>query len=72
MDKMERRKVQLDATNPLISPALWPIWEKPFRFAGAAKGLRFVLELTLPLPHKVITDGTRLVPDFMEFDQQCG
>ncbi|MGX2011406.1 ATP-binding protein, partial [Enterobacter asburiae] len=24
------------------------------------KGLRFVLEPTLPLPHKVVTDGTRL------------
>ncbi|KMT92618.1 aerobic respiration control sensor protein ArcB, partial [Salmonella enterica subsp. enterica serovar Newport str. 36802] len=36
------------------------------------KGLRFVLEPTLPLPHKVITDGTRLRQIFVEFDQQCG
>ncbi|VEB53514.1 aerobic respiration control sensor protein ArcB [Salmonella enterica subsp. enterica] len=47
-------------TNPLISPALWPIWKNLSGLQAQQKGLRFVLEPTLPLPHKVITDGTRL------------
>lgn len=45
--------------NRLISPASLPIW-KISPHCRRNKGLRFNLEPTLPLPHQVITDGTRL------------
>lgn len=57
MDKMERRKVSL-ITNRLIHQLMADLENLPV--AGAAKRATFVLEPTLPLPHKVITDGTRL------------
>jgi two-component system aerobic respiration control sensor histidine kinase ArcB len=58
MDKMERRKSS-SITSLLISPALWRIW-KTFLACRRSKRAAFCIEPTLPLPHKVITDGTRL------------
>lgn len=58
MDKMERRKVQLD-NQPVDFTSFMADLEN-LSGLQAQQGLRFVLEPTLPLPHKVITDGTRL------------
>ncbi|MFT0098745.1 aerobic respiration two-component sensor histidine kinase ArcB [Salmonella enterica] len=61
MDKMERRKVQLDLDNqPVDFTSFMADLENLSGLQAQQKGLRFVLEPTLPLPHKVITDGTRL------------
>ncbi|EBL4781323.1 aerobic respiration two-component sensor histidine kinase ArcB [Salmonella enterica subsp. enterica serovar Kentucky] len=61
MDKMERRKVQLD-NQPVDFTSFMADLENLSGLQAQQKGLRFVLEptLPLPLPHKVITDGTRL------------
>ncbi|ECF5994327.1 aerobic respiration two-component sensor histidine kinase ArcB [Salmonella enterica subsp. salamae] len=61
MDKMERRKVQLD-NQPIDFTSFMADLENLSGLQAQQKGLRFVLEptLPLPLPHKVITDGTRL------------
>lgn len=59
MDKMERRKVQLD-NQPVDFTSFMADLENLSGLQAQQKGLRFVLEPTLPLPHKVITDGTRL------------
>lgn len=59
MDKMERRKVQLD-NQPIDFTSFMADLENLSGLQAQQKGLRFVLEPTLPLPHKVITDGTRL------------
>ncbi|WP_096884539.1 aerobic respiration two-component sensor histidine kinase ArcB [Escherichia coli] len=59
MDKMERRKVQLD--NQLVDfTSFLADLENLSALQAQQKGLRFNLEPTLPLPHQVITDGTRL------------
>ncbi|EGO8358561.1 aerobic respiration two-component sensor histidine kinase ArcB [Escherichia coli] len=59
MDKMERRKVQLDNQSVDFTSFLADL-ENLSALQTQQKGLRFVLEPTLPLPHQVITDGTRL------------
>ncbi|EFM7272140.1 aerobic respiration two-component sensor histidine kinase ArcB [Escherichia coli] len=59
MDKMERRKVQLD-NQPVDFTSFLADLENISALQAQQKGLRFNLEPTLPLPHQVITDGTRL------------
>ena len=59
MDKMERRKVQLD-NQPVDFTSFLADLENLSGLQAQQKGLRFVREPSLPLPHKVITDGTRL------------
>ncbi|EFM4930853.1 TPA: aerobic respiration two-component sensor histidine kinase ArcB [Escherichia coli] len=59
MDKMERRKVQLD-NQPIDFTSFLADLENLSALQAQQKGLRFNLEPTLPLPHQVITDGTRL------------
>ncbi|MBB8073988.1 aerobic respiration two-component sensor histidine kinase ArcB [Escherichia coli] len=59
MDKMERRKVQLD-NQPVDFTSFLADLENLSALQAQQKVLRFNLEPTLPLPHQVITDGTRL------------
>ncbi|ELG5990929.1 TPA: aerobic respiration two-component sensor histidine kinase ArcB [Escherichia coli] len=59
MDKMERRKVQLD-NQPVDFTSFLADLENLSALQAQQKGLRFNLEPTLPLPHQVITNGTRL------------
>ncbi|HHT8545668.1 TPA: aerobic respiration two-component sensor histidine kinase ArcB [Escherichia coli] len=59
MDKMERRKVQLD-NQPVDFTSFLADLENLSALQAQQKGLRFNLEPTLPLPYQVITDGTRL------------
>ena len=59
MDKMERRKVQLD-NQPVDFTSFLADLENLSGLQAHQKGLRFVMQPTLPLPHKVVTDGTRL------------
>ncbi|WP_097421967.1 aerobic respiration two-component sensor histidine kinase ArcB [Escherichia coli] len=59
MDKMERRKVQLD-NQPVDFTSFLADLENLSALQAQQKGLRFNLEPRLPLPHQVITDGTRL------------
>ncbi|RAX34030.1 UNVERIFIED_CONTAM: aerobic respiration two-component sensor histidine kinase ArcB [Escherichia coli] len=59
MDKMERRKVQHD-NQPVDFTSFLADLENLSALQAQQKGLRFNLEPTLPLPHQVITDGTRL------------
>ncbi|EII6389710.1 aerobic respiration two-component sensor histidine kinase ArcB [Escherichia coli] len=59
MDKMERRKVQLD-NQPVDFTSFLADLENLSALQAQQKGLRFNLGPTLPLPHQVITDGTRL------------
>ncbi|HHH7328374.1 TPA: aerobic respiration two-component sensor histidine kinase ArcB [Escherichia coli] len=59
MDKMERRKVQLD-NQPVDFTSFLADLENLSALQAQQKGLRFNLEPTLPLPHQVITDGRRL------------
>ncbi|EPS4695246.1 aerobic respiration two-component sensor histidine kinase ArcB [Escherichia coli] len=59
MDKMERRKVQLDK-QPVDFTSFLADLENLSALQAQQKGLCFNLEPTLPLPHQVITDGTRL------------
>ncbi|EOT5340230.1 aerobic respiration two-component sensor histidine kinase ArcB [Escherichia coli] len=59
MDKMERRKVQLD-NQPVDFTSFLADLENLSALQAQQKGLRFNLEPTLTLPHQVITDGTRL------------
>jgi len=59
MDKMERRKVQLD-NQPVDFTSFLADLENLSALQAQQKGLRFNLEPPLPLPHQVITDGTRL------------
>ncbi|EFG9606483.1 aerobic respiration two-component sensor histidine kinase ArcB [Escherichia coli] len=59
MDKMERRKVQLD-NQPVDFTSFLADLENLSALQAQQKGLRFNLEPTLLLPHQVITDGTRL------------
>ncbi len=59
MDKMERRKVQLD-NQPVDFTSFLADLENLSALQAQQKGLRFNTEPTLPLPHQVITDGTRL------------
>lgn len=59
MDKMERRKVQLE-NQPVDFTSFLADLENLSALQAQQKGLHFNLEPTLPLPHQVITDGTRL------------
>ncbi|WP_312582338.1 aerobic respiration two-component sensor histidine kinase ArcB [Atlantibacter hermannii] len=59
MDKIERRKVQLD-NQPIDFTGFLADLENLSGLQAQQKGLGFVMEPALPLPHKVITDGTRL------------
>ncbi|EFO7656799.1 aerobic respiration two-component sensor histidine kinase ArcB [Escherichia coli] len=76
MDKMERRKVQLD-NQPVDFTSFLADLENLSALQAQQKGLRFNLEPTLPLPHQVITDGTRvrqilwnLISNAVKFTQQ--
>ncbi|SMG36693.1 aerobic respiration two-component sensor histidine kinase ArcB [Cedecea sp. NFIX57] len=59
MDKLERRKVQLDNQSVDFTSFLADL-ENLSGLQAQQKGLSFVMDPTLPLPHKVVTDGTRL------------
>ncbi|WP_435947028.1 aerobic respiration two-component sensor histidine kinase ArcB [Dryocola sp. BD586] len=59
MDKLERHKVQLDNQQVDFTSFLADL-ENLSGLQAQQKGLAFVMEPTLPLPHKVVTDGTRL------------
>lgn len=59
MDKIERRKVQLD-NQPVDFTSFLADLENLAGLQAQQKGLRFVMEPALPLPHIVKTDGTRL------------
>lgn len=59
MDKLERRKVQLD-NQPVDFTSFLADLENLSGLQAQQKGLSFVMDPTLPLPHKVVTDGTRL------------
>jgi two-component system aerobic respiration control sensor histidine kinase ArcB len=59
MDKLERRKVQLD-NQPVDFTSFLADLENLSGLQAQQKGLSFLMEPTLPLPHKVVTDGTRL------------
>ena len=59
MDKIERRKVQLD-NQPIDFTGFLADLENLSGLLAEPKGLKFVLAPELPLPHKIIADGTRL------------
>ncbi|PIJ51057.1 aerobic respiration two-component sensor histidine kinase ArcB [Erwinia sp. OLTSP20] len=59
MDKIERRKVQLDL-QPIDFTGFLADLENLSGLLAQPKGLKFVMAPVLPLPHKIITDGTRL------------
>lgn len=59
MDKLERRKVQLD-NNPLNFTDFLSELENLTGLLVQPKGLKFVMQPDIPLPHTIITDGTRL------------
>ncbi|MBP2168503.1 two-component system aerobic respiration control sensor histidine kinase ArcB [Erwinia toletana] len=59
MDKIERRKVQLD-NQPLDFTGFIADLENLSGLLAQPKGLKFVMAPELPLPHQIIADGTRL------------
>ena len=59
MDKIERRKVQLD-NQPLDFTGLLTDLENLSGLLVEPKGLKFILQAEQPLPHKIVADGTRL------------
>ncbi|OAT75603.1 aerobic respiration two-component sensor histidine kinase ArcB [Mangrovibacter phragmitis] len=59
MDKIERRKVQLD-NQPIDFTGFLSDLENLSGLQAQQKGLRFVMEAAQPLPHKIVADGTRL------------
>lgn len=59
MDKIERRKVQLDI-QPVDFTGFLADLENLSGLLAQPKNLQFLLQPELPLPHKVMTDGTRL------------
>lgn len=59
MDKIERRKVQLD-NQPVDFTGFLADLENLSGLLVQPKGLTFMLQPELPLPHTIITDGTRL------------
>ncbi|WP_145492529.1 aerobic respiration two-component sensor histidine kinase ArcB [Yersinia aleksiciae] len=59
MDKLERRKVQLD-NQPIDFTGFMADLENLSGLLVQPKGLKFIMEPELPLPEKIITDGTRL------------
>ena len=59
MDKLERHNVQLD-NQPIDFTSFLAELENLSGLQAQQKGLTFVMEPRLPIPYKVITDGTRL------------
>ncbi|NRN30340.1 aerobic respiration two-component sensor histidine kinase ArcB [Photorhabdus heterorhabditis] len=59
MDKIERRKVQID-NQPIDFTGFMSDLENLSGLLVQPKGIRFVMEPALPLPAKILTDGTRL------------
>ncbi|MDC9595800.1 aerobic respiration two-component sensor histidine kinase ArcB [Xenorhabdus anantnagensis] len=59
LDKIERRKVQLD-NQPVDFTGFMTDLENISGLLAQPKGIKFVLEPEQPLPAKVLTDGTRL------------
>src|SRR5476651_1169832 len=59
MDKIERRKVQLDNQSVDFTEFLSDL-ENLSGLLVQPKGLKFIMEPDLPLPRSIITDGTRL------------
>ncbi|RJT46463.1 aerobic respiration two-component sensor histidine kinase ArcB [Rahnella woolbedingensis] len=59
MDKIERRKVQLD-NQPVDFTEFLSDLENLSGLLAQPKGLKFVMEPDLPLPRSITTDGTRL------------
>ncbi|BCG07837.1 aerobic respiration two-component sensor histidine kinase ArcB [Buttiauxella agrestis] len=59
MDKLERRKVQLD-NQPIDFTSFLADLENLSGLQAQQKGLKLEMNPTLPLPHQVVTDGTRL------------
>ncbi|MEX0445892.1 aerobic respiration two-component sensor histidine kinase ArcB [Xenorhabdus sp. SGI246] len=59
LDKIERRKIQLD-TQPIDFTGFMADLENLSGLLAQPKGIRFVLEPELPLPAKILADGTRL------------
>ncbi|NMP28630.1 aerobic respiration two-component sensor histidine kinase ArcB [Rahnella sp. SAP-1] len=59
MDKLERRKVQLD-NNPINFTDFLSDLENLSGLLVQPKGLKFVMQPDMPLPHTVKSDGTRL------------
>ncbi|EXU75425.1 aerobic respiration two-component sensor histidine kinase ArcB [Erwinia mallotivora] len=59
MDKIERRKVQLD-NQPVDFTGFLADLENLSGLLVQPKGLTFMLQPELPLPNTVVTDGTRL------------
>lgn len=59
MDKIERRKVQLD-NQPVALPQFVNDLENLSGLLVQPKGLKFVMDVAAGLPEKVLTDGTRL------------
>ena len=59
VDKIERRKVQLD-NQPLDFTGFLADLENLSGLLAQPKGLKFVMQPALPLPHKILADGTRL------------
>nr|MBA2816044.1 Aerobic respiration control sensor protein ArcB [Candidatus Pantoea persica] len=76
VDKIERRKVQLD-NQPLDFTGFLADLENLSGLLAQPKGLKFVMAPRLPLPHKICADGTRLrqilwnlIGNVMKFTQQ--
>jgi two-component system aerobic respiration control sensor histidine kinase ArcB len=59
MDKLERRKMQLDI-QPVDFTGFLSDLENLSGLLVQPKGLKFVMQPDLPLPHNIMTDGTRL------------
>ncbi|CAM3822123.1 MULTISPECIES: aerobic respiration two-component sensor histidine kinase ArcB [Rahnella] len=59
MDKIERRKVQLD-NQPVDFTEFLTDLENLSGLLAQPKGLKFIMEPDLPLPRSITTDGTRL------------
>ncbi|EOS95584.1 aerobic respiration two-component sensor histidine kinase ArcB [Erwinia tracheiphila] len=59
MDKIERRKVQLD-NQPIDFTGFLADLENLSGLLVQPKGLTFTLQPALPMPHSIVADGTRL------------
>lgn len=59
MDKLERRKVQLD-NQPVDFTGFLADLENLSGLLAQPKGLQFIMEPQTPLPQQIVTDGTRL------------
>jgi two-component system aerobic respiration control sensor histidine kinase ArcB len=59
MDKLERRKVQLD-NQPVDFTGFLADLENLSGLLAQPKGLQFIMDPQTPLPQQIVTDGTRL------------